>query len=309
MEVSVLTKVETPKSFWELIPRNLPENIAWRQNLQILLANDKEAQKTILELCYQYLPIMFDCFLWTYNPKNRPGKRNVPFILRPAQIEVVNEVIEAIREGHDILIDKSREEGATELVSKIFASEFLLVPQTSLLVGSRKEEYVDASCSLVGNRVVGSSKCIFHKILYTFATCPLWMRPSLIKTHMHLENLDNGSIIDGEATNPSFGAGDRRTAVMLDEFGRVEPGLAQDIRDSIADVTNCVIYNSTHFYGAGHPFAKLRRSGKVKVVILPWFSNPSKNEGLYKSPKEGEVEFYDDYYMKKYPKVFENYGN
>jgi hypothetical protein len=126
---------------------------------------------------------------------------------------------------------------------------------------------------------------------------------------MKLENLDNGAILSGEATNPNFGAGDRRTAILLDEFGRVESSLAQSIRETVSDVSDSVIYNSTHAYGRGHAFAKLRYSGKIKVVVLPWWQNPTKTNGLYRSPECGQVELLDDYYLKNYPKVFDNYEN
>jgi len=90
---------------------------------------------------------------------------------------------------------------------------------------------------------------------------------------------------------------------MLDEFGRVDHSVAQSIRETVSDVTNCTIYNSTHWYGRGHPFAKLLYSRKVSVIELPWYKNPEKTEGLYKSPDLNEIEFLDDYYIKKYPKV------
>jgi hypothetical protein len=242
---------------------------------------------------------MFDSSLFTYNPKLDVGLRNQPFITRPAQAEVLREFAQALRVGEDRLVDKSRDEGATELVCKFYAIWAMLNPETSFLVGSRKEEYVDAATQIVGNRVVGSHKTLFHKILYTWATCPIWMRPKLNKTHMHIEIPDIGSTIDGEATNENFGAGDRRTGVLLDEFGANDPVVATHIRNRVADVTNAVIYVSTHYYGIGHPFGKLRFSGKVKVLTLPWYKNPDKNQGLYRSPDLNVVEIHDPKYYKE----------
>ena len=127
-----------------------------------------------------------------------------------------------------------------------------------------------------------------------------------IKTHVHIENLDNGTIIDGETTNENFGAGDRRTAILLDEFGRVDRRIAENIRNSVADVSDAVLYNSTHFYGRSHPFAKLRFSGKTKVWIMPWEKNPEKIKGLYKSPALNYIKIYDlDYYKQKFPGIFD----
>ncbi|KKL75164.1 hypothetical protein LCGC14_2057610, partial [marine sediment metagenome] len=173
------------------------------------------------------------------------------------------------------MIDKSRDEGATCIITGVYFVYWLLVSQSTFLVGSRKEEFVDKA---------GDPKTLFAKIVYLNEHLPLSLRVAdAIKTHMHYENPENGSVIDGEATNESFGAGARNLSVMLDEFGRVDYSIAQRIRETLSDTTDCVIYNSTHFYGRGHPFAKLRYSGKVSVIVLPWWKNPVKNEGLYKS--------------------------
>jgi hypothetical protein len=179
---------------------------------------------------------------------------------------------------------------------------FLLAAESSFLIGSRKEELVDKGSELRGDKVLGDHKCLFYKILYTISTLPLWLRPNIEKQHLHIVNFGNGSVIDGESTNESFGAGDRRLSVMVDEMGRMEPRIAQSIRETLSDVTNCVVYNSTHFYGKGHPFARLCTGGKVKVVKLPWYLNPVKKEGLYSSPDLNLVDIKDlEYYKTKRP--------
>lgn len=305
--IDLTTKLTSPKAFYDWIPTDLADNITFRQELHGILCGSPELQALYQKLCFEEPGIAFNSMFWTYNPRLPAGKRNWPFILRPSQYEAIWEIKNAIDMGHDMLIDKSRDEGATEIISKMFALYFLVVPETSLLVGSRKEEYVDAGCQLNYDnaRVSGSPRSIFHKILYSFATGPLWLRPRIHKTHMHMENLENGSILDGESTNENFGAGDRRTAILLDEFGRVDHKLAQNIRESVADVSDCVIYNSTHFYGQGHPYAKLRFSGKLKVVLLPWYKNPEKKRGLYRSPALDEIEIADEsFYQNNWPDTF-----
>jgi len=68
-----------------------------------------------------------------------------------------------------------------------------------------------------------------------------------------------------------------------------------------------VIYNSTHFYGIGHPYNKLRSSGKIDVIVLPWERNPEKTGGMYRSPSYDMIEIKDiDYYKKLVPEAFEN---
>lgn len=298
--------LDNPDTFLQLVPRNVEENIAYRMELHKWLMKDKGAQRAFARLCFDYPELFYDLCVWTFNPQMKTGKRNVPFILRPAQREVVRDLKIAIDEGESRVVEKSRKEGATVLISTLFVLYFLFSPQSTFLMGSRKEELVDQSTTLdmVNSRVTGDHVCLFHKVLYALVTLPMWMKPNVLKTHLHLENLENMAAIDGEATNENFGAGDRRTAVMLDEFGRVDYKMAASIRDSIYDVTDCVLYNSTHWFGSGHPFSAIARSGTVKVLRLPWFVNPEKSGGLYKSPDLNKIIILDDYYNGLYGNVF-----
>lgn len=274
----------------------MSENLLWRQKLVENLADDEGLRDDFLTACRLAPELAFDSLLWTFNPLNPPGERNRPFILRPAQRKVVREIVSGIRDGHDLLINKSRYEGATWLVCGVFFVFWLLEPDSLFIVASRKEDLVDKA----GNR-----DCLFYKFSYMNDNLPSWVRVyEAEKTHLHYSNPRNGSVIVGESTNESLGAGSRALAVMPDEFGRVEHKIAQNIRETLSDVTKCVIYNSTHFYGRGHPFARLLYSGKVKVVDLPWYKNPEKNRGLYRSPDINKLEFFDDCYEKLYPKAF-----
>ena len=298
---------ETPESFWAGIPRTLAENLSYRSELHRILSPDKGAQRAFCEMCYARPQIAYDTMFWGYDPRKPPFERNVPYVLRPAQVEAVAALKCAIDGGTDLLFEKSRDEGATETIIKFYVLYFLITDSSRFLVGSRKEEYVDKNTEFRGTQVLGDHKCLFYKILYTIATLPIWLRPQVEKQKNHVINLGNGSTIDGESTNESFGAGDRCLSVMIDEFGRIDSKVAQSIRETLSDTTNCVIYNSTHFYGRGHPFARLCTSGKVRVVKLPWWRNPVKAAGLYRSFDLNKVEIKDlDYYLKRFPAVFKS---
>ena len=298
---------DSPESFLKTIPMTLRENIEFRMKLHALIGADVSLQRIFMEMMFFQPRIYFNTVAWTYDPRRPPGMMNLPFILREAQGEAIDTLKEAIDTGENRLIDKSREEGATELVTKLFALYWRMVPQVSFLVGSRKAEYVDKGVEIAKGMLTGDHKCLFHKIAYAVTHWPKYMQPNFVKTFMHLENLDNSALIDGEATNENFGAGDRRTAVLVDEHGRIEHRMAAAIIDNLPDTTNCTIYNSTHFYGLGHPYAKLLSSGKVKVITLPWERNPEKSKGLYRSPSYDEIEIRDiGYYKSIAPEAFEN---
>ena len=293
------------KSLLKQIPKSTIENIEFRIKLHSWLATDKAAQSIYMDAVKEEPKLLFNTAFCTYNPKNEVGFMNMPFILRPTQEKAVDDLTDCIKNKGDAAVVKSRDEGATELVCKLFLYFWLFFPQVSFLVGSRKEEYVDKGTEVHNGKVIGNHKAMFHKILYGLVSLPDWMKPNFVKQHLHLENLDTGATIDGESTNENFAAGDRRTAILLDEFGALEKRIADSICDRINDVADCVIYNSTHYYGIGHTFNKILSRPSIKKVVLPWYSNPTKNHGLYLSPNPGEL-IVDDikYYREKCPDVF-----
>lgn len=301
-----LKLLDTPESILQAIPTEIGLNLEFRRDLHTHLATDKVAQKQYMELCFAKPQIAFNSMFFTYNPKKPMGYRNVPFILRPKQCLAIDAMKDAIDEQYNLIIDKSRDEGATELVCKMFDLYFWLSPDSSFLVGSRKEQLVDNSVEYKDGRLIGPHLTLFHKLLYGLVHMPYWARPVFSKKHMFIQNLDNNSMINGESTNESFGAQDRATAILFDEIARVEPDVAQYVIDNIYDVSDCCIYNSTHFkWGAGHPYAKLLLGNKVKTITLDFESNPEKNYGLYKSPELDVIEIHDiDYYRNLCPEVF-----
>jgi hypothetical protein len=288
----------SPETFLANVPTNLQDNMAFRERLNSLLAESQEAREAFKWLVLKKPQIAFKTLFWTFNPKNKSGQRHLPFITWDCQDEVIEQIHKAILTGEDLLIDKSRDMGATWLILGVFMVHWLFIPDSHFLAASRKEEFVDRR---------GDHKCLFEKLRYLYDRLPIWCQPGTDKTHMHLANLDNGSVIDGESTNANMGAGDRRKGVMVDEFARVNMLDAQWISENLSDTTDCVIYNSTHTT-AGHPYAKLRYSGRVNVAILPWWKRPERTVGLYRSPDYGKVELHDlEYYQQTYPGMFDGW--
>jgi len=249
---------------------------------------------------------MFNTAFWVYDAEAPVGRKHVPFILWPHQEVGIAELHYAAEHGNNLIFDKSRKEGATEIIIKYLASRFLLIPDESFLVGSRKEDLVDQSTEIKGDRVTGPHQTLFHKILYALVNLPPYMQPNILKRHRFVENLWNGSKIEGEATTDNFGAGNRAKIVLVDECARIEPAVAQYIIDNIHDTSPCCVYNSTHFrWGAAHPYNRLIAGGKVKVVTLGYEENPTKNMGLYTSPEPDIIEISDiDYYRRICPEIF-----
>jgi hypothetical protein len=233
--------------------------------------------------------------LWTFQPKREQSLyKHLPFNTWEVQDECIEKLIHSIRYGGDLLVDKSREMGATWIVLGAFFCEWLLVPDSTFLVISRKEEYVWKR---------GNPDTLYWKLEYMLKNLPNWVTPKVDLSERHLLNLDNGAVIDGESTNADVGAGGRRQAIMCDEFARVNAADAAWIADTLSDTTPARIFNSTPT-SRGHPFGQIRFAGRVPVFTLGWWRHPWKIQGHYESPEMDKVVIHDiKYYRDKYPDI------
>ena len=298
-----LAFVDSPKAFFDAIPTGLWQNIEFRIKLHGYLATDQKAQDAFLAMCRAYIPIAFNTSFFTLNPQKPPAERNQPFILRPIQIPAVETMCACIDEGRDVGLNKSRKQGASELSCKVFAAKALLDELSHFILGSRKEDLVDKS---------GDLYTLFAKVDNVMQYLPAWWRAQCgynakdDRTHLLMRIPYNNSRISGEATNESFGAGSRSTAILLDEFGRVDYAVAKAIEGSVHDVSNCVMYSSTHWLGQNHEFNLRLKSPTTEVINLMWHENPEENMGLYTTPEPGVIQIVDlEYYHKRCPEVFD----
>lgn len=291
---------DSPDKFFLSIPKSLGENIDFRKTLHTLLDKDQIFQDVYLQMCFADPKIAYNSLYWTVNPRMPPGERNWPFILRPKQEIVVDTLNWCIDNQHDMGINKSRDEGATEMVCKMYALKSL-IPNSYFIIGSRNKELVDS---------LGDPYTLFAKIDFAFECMPEWLKEKIAydqrtdRKDMQLTLRNLNSVIRGETTNESFSAGRRATSIFLDEFGRVEPRVAESIEGSVHDVSGCVVYGSTHWYGENHPFNRALKKSTTKVVNLIWYENPVKSAGLYKSPDYDVIEIVDTaYYKANYPEI------
>lgn len=292
---------DTAEAFYKLIPTDIGQNIQFRIELHKMLAVDSKAQQVFLAMCREYLPIVFSTSFWTLNPQKKPGERNQPFILRPAQIPAVETLNWCIDNRQDAGLNKSRKQGASEICCKLFAAKALLENNSHFIIGSRKKELVDN---------YGDPYTLFAKVDNVFDCLPSWWLtlcgydPKNNRKDMVLTIPATNSSFSGETTNENFGAGSRGTAILLDEIGRVDLGVAESIEGSVHDVADCVIYSSTHWLGLNHTFNKVLKKSTTKVINLFWYNNPEENYGMYTTSEPGKFEFVDkEYYEGKDYKV------
>lgn len=260
-------------------PKDPQENAAYRRYYIERSQDDPEFQRECWIRCARDPVWYCDTWLWTYSPKDHEECPDRPFILWPYQEDALLKLIQAFGK-HPILIEKSRDMGASWVccVAADYREHFC--KGQSFLFGSRKEEYVDKS---------GDPKALFWKLDYLRTKLPGWLQPNINRIKLHIHNLDNGSTINGESTNDDFARGDRRTAIFLDEFAAVDNG--HQILTATRDATNCRVFNSTPQGASGAYYEmreKLATTHPEWIIRFHWTQHPEKSVGLYTTENNEE---------------------
>jgi len=185
---------------------------------------------------------------------------------------------------------KSRDMGASWMGLTVFEWYWHFFDHLSFLLISRNEKYVDES---------GNPKSLFWKIDFLHKYQPRWLLPTgrhlgdkdPSRKLLHLGNVDNGSVIDGESTTGDAGRGDRRTGMFIDEHAAFDINDGFKVLRASRDTTNCRIFNSTP-QGANNAFYEVVHNTSARLIRLHWSSHPEKARGLYTS-HDGELDILD----------------
>ena len=271
------------------VPRGELRNCKWRAELLKEAEHDPAVQSELWAACEKSIIFWINTFVWTYHQFDidkkgemiQPENEHVPFITWDIQNELFNELIyrlnsnELDEKGRDILINKSRDMGASWCCLTFMHWLWLFRPNSQLLELSRTEDYVDKG---------GNMKALFQKHDYINQWLPDWMVPpdclpgGKNRTKMHLKNEWNGSCIDGESTTEHAASGDRRLVILLDEFAKVKNGKL--MRSATRDAGLMRLVNST-VAGPGTEYSRWKNSGQIHVLPLMWWDHPDKGRGRF----------------------------
>ena len=266
------------------VPTDLKKNLEFRKKIYARVRTDRKFAKHIIDGCRKDPIFFINTFCWTYDPRKEPFSR-IPMILYDFQEEAVLVIANSLNK-EDLLIEKTRDMGASWIcILTLFWAWRFSRNRISILLGSRVESYVDDT---------ENPKSLMWKWDYVMRNLPNWVKPKGYnenehRRHLHILNPETGSVTDGESTNKNFARGDRRTAILLDEFAAVEQG--DEVLRSTRDATNCRIFNSTPC-GVGNAFYDVRQTG-IRKLRLHWSSHPLKNPGLYMTSDDGNLKVLD----------------
>jgi hypothetical protein len=277
------------------VPMREAENVAYRERLLHKAAKDTVMQTDLLAACKQSPLYWINTFAWTlwemevskethgYVPASIALH---PFITFERQDEMVAFLVDCVTQGHDGLIDKSRDMGASWLITLFIHWQWLFGRDNlQLREMSRVEDLVDSPIS----------KSLFYKHDTVNTYLPEWMVPPGVlvrgrenRTSMRIQNVLNGSTIAGESTNKSAFSGDRAALILLDEMAKMQNG--ESIKRSTAAVCPCRIVNSTVDL-PGTCYSNWKNSGTIKVFSIMAWDHPRKGEGRFVIQDEATKEY------------------
>lgn len=254
-------------------PSDPAANARYRRALLAEAKSDTKFQLCLKELCRNDVSFWVSTFAMTYDPRLKCPM--TPFALYDFQKMACQQIEEAVNDGEDLCIAKSRDVGASWLCLAALLHRWLFRPDQAILLVSRNESYVDGR---------GNPKSLFWKLDAMLGHLPIWMLPRHDRKKLSLKNQDNGSIIDGESTTGDVARGDRRTVVLLDEFAAFAAGDDFRALSSTRDVSPSRIFLSTPC-GASNAFATVAKNPSVRQLRLHWADHPKKGAGKFKDLK------------------------
>lgn len=281
---------ETVPNFYIRVPKDPVRNLLFRKSLLQQAERDERLQQQLWLMCKYDLLFFVNVFLYVFEPRS---KRPLPFITWECQdramIHLRDKILDPRWIRRDVPIEKSRDMGVTWICLAVFIWLFIFHDDVLGCIASRVKELVEDK---------NNHKSLFWKLDYFLGRLPMWMRPPIYRASMKMMNLENGSSINGDSTNPDMFRGDRALYIFLDEFAAVSDG--SSILTSVCDVTFCVIANSTH-QGVRTAFYEMvkqhRQVDPGSVIRMHWSEHPFKSQGMYRSRPDGKIDLIDKAYV------------
>jgi len=275
-------------------PKDLARNKLFRAFLLDRAQKSVAVQRYLMQRCKDDLLFFINAFVWQFNPNSigEASQEIGPFITWDFQDEACRAVLECLAERRDLVIEKSREMGASWLCLLIMLWFFLFHPWKKFLCISRNEDAVDTP---------GDSDCLFWKLDFVIERLPDWMVAGRVKRQkLVFTNPMLGGAITGQASTSKAGVGGRATAMFIDEYSLFDNGKDYDVLHHTANTTACRIFNGTQ-RGVDKAFYELTQRVDYRKLQMHWTQHPDKRRGLYRY-RDGKIEVLDK--QHQFPKDF-----
>lgn len=242
----------------------------------LLELDTPEKRSDELEKCRKDTLYWYKWYAWTSDPREN-YLPNMPFVLFDFQERMVQWLEELIfLKRDDGFIEKSRDQGATWVLTAFSCKHFLFAPRFDALLGSRIEDLVD---------MAGDLASMFEKLRFQLRMLPEWMLPhgfdwSRDSNYCRIINPETGTAITGEAPTTNFGRAGRYLFMIFDELAAWPRGgfaawaaASQSSRSKIVCSTPQGMLNKN---------AELRFKSNISLLTLLWTLHPWKDDRWFR---------------------------
>lgn len=261
------------------VPKDPVENLRWRVKMRKAALHDRELQKALYDAAMIDVLFFFNAFCWCFEP--RAAVKIRPFVTWPHQDPAILAMDDAITDSEtreepiDLVVDKSRGQGATWMYLMVFLRRWLRDPLFSAGLVTRNESLVDSAVD---------PDTLLWKVDWMLKRLPFWMLPGgykrILSDHS-ITNPDNGATIVGYSATGDVARGGRKTVFAMDELAAFRPGEDYAALDSTQHVTNCRFLVSTFDGDSGAYYDAATEDSNAVKVILDWRDNPTQNRLSY----------------------------
>jgi hypothetical protein len=269
---------------FDLVPKDLLENLEFRKKLWTRAHNDLQFQADMMKACKEDFCFWLASFVMLYEPRDRrlpdgrPKPPVVPFVPWPHQLPVILDIRHNIGR-RDVIVKKSRGEGMSWIGIVTAVHDWLFFPGKKIGLVSRTELMADDP---------GNMDSLGAKVDWVLQKLPKWMGGvedvhfKRDRTKHSWVNFRNDSQINAFAATSDTGRAGRYTWFMPDELAFWDRPKDQNFMNAIRGSTDSRLIISTPNGMDGAYYRICTHPGNALVKELSWRDNPSKNQGLYK---------------------------
>lgn len=277
--------------WYPLVPKEYEANLHFRARLLAMASGSRENQQALIRACADDLLFYVNAFVYQFNPRKKGKEPKVgPFITWDFQDPALLTMLEHIEDDRDLVIEKSREMGASWMMLLAFEWLWHFHPWNKFLMISRNEKAVDDE----------DPDSLFWKIDFMHRHQPEWLLPDQMRRRkLFFGNDSLECTFTGQASTGKAGVGGRATAMGIDEFSQILED--REVLHRTSDTTGSRIFNGTHM-GINTAFFELCdpksvAGGFIDKLQLHWTQHPEKRRGLYRMDLEkGQIDYLDPSY-------------
>lgn len=252
--------------------RDLLKVIMWmRLRLYRVCEVDLARREEVERRCAENYKFFINYFCWMHEPRMpHPLPAKIPFVLYPAQEQMLDAMERCLETRQDGILFKSRGAGGSWGFCAVELHHWKYRPEYRSILGSETAEKVD---------VIGSTNPLFGKIRYLLYNTPRWWRPKGFEKEdgpndnlRKIINPENKSeIVGGIGVN--IGRSGRATRVIIDEAQDLtNPEAVDKALESVA-ISRIDVGTAQ---GLNH-FGQKIDGGKIFVHRINWKDDPRVN--------------------------------